>query len=149
MANTGIMRASSRSVRVIKGVKRMYDIFAPKSADMAFVGYLLVNNRYLTGGAKNPKFKIGKLQFMFAIESTKSIEKKQPISNLIYLTTEMNITTKFMDNKFKVGNYIEYDGGLYVIKAVNTSPGPNRAVYGWYSINTLANTAMTLETAQE
>jgi hypothetical protein len=127
----------------------MYDLFSPKSGETAFVGYLIINDRYLSGGIKNPKFKIGKKQFMFSIDNSKKESKKQPIGNLLYLTSELDITTKFTDSHFKEGNYIEFEGKLYIIKYVNTDPGPNKAVYSWFNVNTLATTKMTIETAQE
>lgn len=133
----------------------MYDLFAPRNL-LNSSGYYMVHRRLYNSedekknpahinGKLNPEFKVGKRTFYFNIVSTKQVEKKQPITGLVYLVDDIIIETKEIDKHLVEGGYIEFDDKLWVIKTSNTDVGPNKAVYGMLRYNPLAKTVLELE----
>lgn len=141
----------------------MYDIYAQKS-NYPFKGKVFKQYRYfqedtvkvINGitynyikGAENPFFKLSWDEFMFNITSTKSVDKKQPINNLVFKVTQLMIDTKFENTNFVQGGYIEYDGKLWIVKKSEKETGPQKSIYAYFNYNPLSTTKMLLEEVYE
>lgn len=141
----------------------MYDFYAQKS-NYPFIGQVYNQKRYFDEdttltiedntytykkGEKNPWFKIGPDEFMFNITSLNTVDKKQPLSNIIVKSEQMAIDTKFKHPFFVQGGYIGFNGKLWIIKTVEEEKGPQKSVYSFFSINSLSTIKMLLEEVQE
>ena len=141
----------------------MYDIYAQKS-NYPFKG--VVYNQYrlfqedttltIKGetftykqGDKNPFFKNNPSEFVFNITDQNVISKKQPLTNLIVKSEQLQIDTKFKHPNFVEGGYIGFGGKLWVIKTVNEEKGPQKSVYSFLNVNSLSIIKMVIEEAQE
>ena len=141
----------------------MYDFYAQKS-NYPFKGEVYNQKRYFDEdttltiegntynykkGDLNPFFKIGPDEFMFNITSLNTVDKKQPLSNLIVKSEQMSIDTKFKHPFFVQGGYIGFNGKLWIVKTAQTEKGPQKSVYSFFSINALSTIKMLLEEVQE
>lgn len=137
----------------------MYDFFAQKS-NYPFVGKIHNEYRYFQEdttinirgieykyikGAENPYFMVKSEPFVFNILSTKVIEKRQPLNNLVFLVEQIVIATKFKHKNFITGGYISYGDKLWLIKTSEIDLGPQKTVHGFFKDNPSSNTRMLLE----
>lgn len=107
------------------------------------------NTYYYKKGDENPWFKIKPDEFMFNITSLNTIDKKQPLGNLIVKSQQIAIDTKFKHPFFVQGGYIGFNGKLWIIKTSQTEPGPQKSVYSFFAFNPLSTTKMLIEEVQE
>jgi hypothetical protein len=124
-------------------------IYRIKTPSVAFYGYIMVNDRYISTGEANPLFKIGKKKFQYNLIDSRNIIKTQPSNNMVFKVEENVIETKTQSDKFVPGNYLELGGKLFVILTSNQEPGVQRHIYRNFKVNSTAKYVMKVREAQE
>lgn len=141
----------------------IYDIYAQKS-NYPFKGVVYNQYRYFQEdttltikgetftykkGDKNPFFKNKPDEFVFNITDQQVIDKKQPLTNLIVRSEQLQIDTKFKHPNFVQGGYIGFRDKLWVIQSAHEEPGPQKSLYSFFNVNSLSTIKMVIEEAQE
>ena len=130
----------------------MYDIYAQKS-NYPFKGVVYNQYRYFQEdttltikgetftykkGDKNPFFKNTPDEFVFNITDQNVLDKKQPLTNLIVRSEQLQIDTKFKHPNFVQGGSIGFRETLWVIQSAHEEQGPQKYLYSFFNLKRLS-----------